>query len=178
MSEVIVRVTPRTEQCTTTVHWDPEAYALRAAFSYASDVAEPRYLWREQIEQMAGVIQHGYRIEAGALEISLDPQRRIASIELRTNPISWLRSELPQPPGELVDASVEFLVEYDSNGIASISTPVRVAWDAERYRLSLRLGTHDEVAHWYLLGTDALIGVAEGFAVREFRFSEVQILTI
>jgi hypothetical protein len=76
---------------------------------------------REQIEQMAGVIQRGYRIEAGALEISLDSQRRIAAIELRTNPTYWLGSELQQP-WDLVDASVEFLVEYDSNGIASIPT--------------------------------------------------------
>src|SRR5262249_12785557 len=139
------------------LEWDRQAHIWTAVFSYPP--AEPDFPLREDIEETVGIVQRGYLIQAGPLEISLDSRKRIATMELRTNPAEWTRGIVQQPNSGLRDASIEILTEYDSNGIASIPVDVWVTWDDIGSRLSFRFRGDDDVEQWYCLGTDTAVGI-------------------
>jgi hypothetical protein len=173
--DLIVRVAPKQWHSDSIVRWDPEAYILSATFSGATAAAEVHNPQQQQIESSTGIVHRGYVIMAGPLEISLDPDGAIMSLELRINPEQWVRADIPEPFHDLPDVSVKFLVEYDDNGYASVLVPVTVVWDKPHSRLSLLLGHANDVGQWYRLGTNAAIGVTKNCALREIRTFEVDL---
>jgi hypothetical protein len=173
--ELIVRVTPKEWPCTLIVRWDPQAYILSAASSRATESPEVHIPLHEQIEKSIGIVHRGHVIAAGPLEIHLDRDGAIVSLQLRINPAQWVPAAIPEPSRDLTGVSVEFLTQYDSNGYASVLVPVTVVWDKPHSRLSLQLGRADDIEQWYRLGTNTAIGIAKNSALREIRFSEVDL---
>jgi hypothetical protein len=158
-----------------TIYWDPEAFVLEFLFAHARTFEKAEDELSRKIDEVAGVQEHGFRISVGDLQIALNPNGRLASVEIRRNPAYWQTAELRPPPPELTEAGLAFHVDYDSNNIASIDMPVDVVWDRDRRQLCLRFGEVREILHWYRLAENAVIGVSVDSMLGDICFSDIQL---
>lgn len=160
---------PRHTECRPHIAWDRESLLLSLTFTYSDDNAEPHDLRLvDWIDQSFGIDQRGYRLVLGEMDILLDAKKRIRSIDIRTNPITWQRCPLPPLPNRPDAVCVDFVVEYDENLIASYDLPIQIIQDRTRRELSFSFG--DYASSRWVMGADGfVVGMTADHYLSEFR---------
>ncbi|MEI7867088.1 MAG: hypothetical protein WCI11_04285 [Candidatus Methylumidiphilus sp.] len=125
----------------------------------------------EKIAQDFGIEQGDYRLILGEMDILLDFKKRITSLEIRTNPLTWQPCSLLPIPCEPDAVFVNFVVDYDENCIASYDLPIRIMQDLSRHELSFGFGDF-ATSRWAVIADNLAVGMTADNHLNEFRLSD------
>ena len=124
----------------------------------------------ERIERGLGIEPAERRIILGPMEILLAADGRLETLEMRTNPSLWRPGPLLPVPADAAPAAIDFMVDYDENGIASHDLAIAIAYDAARRELSLRFGDF-AASRWRMVADGMAVGTTLDDYLGEFRLS-------
>jgi hypothetical protein len=161
-----VKVIPRRQFCRATIRWDSDSSVLACTLHYEDEGPSP--LMRERIDAALEIKELQRRLVLNDADILLDARQRPESIEVYTNPASWMRGPLSEPAGPIDDVWVRFEIDYDDNGIASLDVPFSIRWDRAGRGISLCFGPVP--CAWYALADRVLLGVSDASELSEIRY--------
>jgi hypothetical protein len=125
-----------------------------------------------QIESLQGIRQRNHRIVLGDLDILVDMEERVRSLEIRTNPRRWGVASLPSLPDALDAVFLRLLVSYDTNGIAIYNVPITVTCDPSLNEVRFAFGEYVS-SRWFSAADGLVIGTTLDDYLSELRFSGV-----
>jgi hypothetical protein len=160
---------PRHTRCTSQGHWDEESLLVSVTLDY-EDRKEPAKKVRlaDTIDEDLGIGQRGFRVVLGDMDILLDSNGRMRSLELRKSPNGWEPFSLRAVPRDLQAAFVRFMVNYDANSIASYRVPIRVLKDRSRREVAFAFADF-AASHWAAIADHLLVGLTADGYLSEFR---------
>lgn len=160
---------PRDTECRSHIVWDRDALILSSTFTYSDENADPHNLkLSDRIDRDFGIEGGSYRLILGEMDILLDSNMRIRSMEIRTNPSMWQRGSLLPFPIRPDAVFVDFAVEYDENRIASYEFPIQIVQDQARHELNFSFGDYTS-SHWAAGADSFIIGMTADCYLSEFR---------
>jgi len=160
---------PRSAECRSNIDWDKDSLT----FSLLIRCSEKST--RGCIPKLSGILderfnidQGEYRLMLGDAVILLDKNRQITSFEIRADPTAWKHRILPPIPRDLPSMSVDFVVDYDENRIASYDLTIQIANDKSRRELAFCFGGL-AVSRWALVAEGFVVGMTSDYYLSEFR---------
>lgn len=166
---------PRHTECRSHVHWDQDSLVLSVSLTYLDTDNQAQNLkLADRLDQDFGIEQGGYRLILGEMDMLLDSGKRIKSLEIRTNPLTWQLCSVRPIPSEPHAVLVDFVVDYDENGIASYKVPVRIIRDVSRRELSFSF-ENLAASYWALIADNLIIGATLDNYLSEIRLIDVNI---
>ena len=147
------------------IHWDDESMVL--SVSLLSE-APPVASMADQIDLNLGIRAPYGRVVIGDLDVLVDSEGRIVSMEIRTNPAAWSDEAIPASSDSFPTVSMRFPDDFDDNQIARYDVPVRLSQDRSRRVVRLRLG-EGASSQWARLASDVIIGVTAQAYLSEVR---------
>jgi hypothetical protein len=112
----------------------------------------------DQINAQLGILAPHGRIVIGDLDVLVDAESRLTSMEIRTNPQTWKAEAIEAPQATLAPASMRFLSAFDENQIARHDLTVQISQDQARKVVRFNLG-RDAPSKWGRLASDVVVGL-------------------
>ena len=163
-----VTLTPRFDSCHSLVKWDNESLILTLSFCYQDDSESKINNLARTIDEHLGIGKRDFKIILGDMDILLDTNQHIRSLEIRTNPSSWLHVSLSTIPDDLNSVFPRFQVEYDENNIVSYNVPIQIIQDIPQRQLSFFWGDHVS-SQWVNIADGVVLGLTLDFFLSELR---------
>lgn len=169
-----VCVDKRLSECLSIVAWDRESSILSISLSYGQGVkTQPRTL-ADEIGDQLGMAESNYRLVVGNVDILLDNERRMVSLDIRTNPRDWQSNPLAPITNGSQTAFVRYLADYDKNGIASIDASVRICHDLSSNQLAIQFGDC-ESEKWVRVADSIAAGLTLNNYLSELRLLDFEL---
>jgi len=147
------------------IHWDDESMVL--SVSLLSE-APPVPSMADLIDIDLGIRSPYGRVVIGDLDVLVDSEGRIVSMEIRTNPAAWSDETIAASSDSFPTVSMRFPVAFDENQIARYDVPVGFSQDRSRRIVRLRLGEGTS-SQWARLASDVIVGVTTQGYLSEVR---------
>jgi hypothetical protein len=155
MSLPRVVLDPRYEPCLSVIRWDAESMVL--SVSLLMNARKDRSV-ADQLDAQLGILAPHGRIAIGDLDVLVDAESRLTSMEIRTNPGAWKAEAIEAPQATPAPASMRFLVAFDENQIASYDVTLQISQDHARQIVRLDLG-RGAPSKWGSLASDVVVGL-------------------
>lgn len=160
---------PRHTKCKSHINWDQDSLTLSLLITYLDkDTKLQNLKLSEKLDQDFIIEQGDYRLILGEMDILLDSNKRIKSLEIRTNPLSWRSCSLLPTPSILEAVFLDFVVDYDENRVASYDLPIRIMQDLSRRELTFSFGDF-ATSRWALVADSFVVGMTIDHYLSEFR---------
>jgi hypothetical protein len=160
---------PRHAECKTNISWDRDSLTLSLLLTYLDkDTRLQSLKLSEILDQDFSIEQGDYRLILGEMDILLDSNKRIKSLEIRANPLAWPSCSLLSVPNTLEAVFLDFVVDYDENRIASYNLPIRIMQDISRRQLTFSFGDF-ATFRWALIADGFVVGMTIDHYLSEFR---------
>lgn len=164
-----IEVESRLTRCKATVDWDQDSIVLTVVFTcWEKEIDRSDFKLSERLDEAFGIGQVGYRLVSTDMEVMLDKERRIQSIEIRTNPGAWETGSLPPIPGNQESVNVDFIVDYDENQISSYNLPIKIIHDTPQRALGFCFGQYSS-SKWVSIADGFVVGMTADYYLSEFR---------
>jgi hypothetical protein len=164
-----VKPMPGYSQCKKIINWDQDSLTLSVLFTYsANETSQSDMSLSDRLSQEFGIGQGDYRLVIGDMDLLLDRNKRIESLEIRTNPVTWESCELLPVSGKQEAMNIDFIVDYDENRIASYDLPIRIIRDHSMGVLSFCFGGYTS-SQWSCIADGFIVGMTADHYLSEFR---------
>ena len=137
------------------IRWDDESLVL--SVSLLTEPAPTRSM-ADLIDIGLGIQPAFGRVVMGDLDVLVDAQGRIVSMEIRTNPATWSDEAISSLLEPLPPVSIRFSVAFDENEIARYDLSVRISRDRANRIVRLRL-SDGTPTRWARLANDVIVGI-------------------
>ncbi len=176
MKDSLPRVTlkPRFNSCSSIVKWDNESLILTLSLNHQEDSESKEYKLARTIDEQLGIIKSDFRIILGEMDILLDTNQYITSMQIRTNPSNWLQVSLPSVPNNLDPVFPIFQVEYDENYIVSYTVPIQIMQDVPQQQLSFLFGDYIS-SRWVNIADGVVLGLTLDLFLSEIRLLDIDL---
>jgi hypothetical protein len=160
-------------QCYASTNWEQDSLTLSVIFTYSDDDSDQNtWTLSDRLSQEFNIDQGDYRIVLGEMDVLLDKSRRLKSMEIRTNPATWDSGTLLPVSGGQDDMSIDFMVDYDENRIASHDLPIRIIYDQSNRALSFYFADFAS-SRWVAVADGFVVGTTADHYLSEFRLFDI-----
>jgi hypothetical protein len=140
---------------------------LSVALACESDTPRPQTL-AGQINAAVGIQPRYHRLLLGDMDILMDPDEHVRSLQIRTNPRRWVSERLPHLVKPLEAVSLRFLVNYDTNGVASYPVTIQITRDPAQADLRFTFGDYKS-SRWFAIADGLVVGTTVDQYLSEIR---------
>lgn len=170
-----VKPAPRSSKGRAIINWDQDSLTVSVQFSYsANETSQSDLTLSDRLSQEFSIEQGDYRLVIGDMDVLLDQNRRIQSLEIRTNPVTWESCELLPMSGKQEAINIDFIVDYDENRIASYDLPIRIMRDQSMRALSFCFGDYSS-SQWSSIADGFIVGMTADHYLSEFRLLDFKL---